>query len=143
METLWRRLPRKTEVESAEVVSWLGGRDSNPDNLLQRQMSYRWTTSQHGRGRVNRAETPIIVGRFAARQARQQDRAAGGWLRPTTRTLPRLHPPGRRNPAMHAVAAEKREDLEQPWADGSAGNGHADRVDERAGLHPARLGYRA
>ena len=25
---------------------WLGGRDSNPDNLLQRQMSYRWTTSQ-------------------------------------------------------------------------------------------------
>jgi hypothetical protein len=26
---------------------WLGGRDSNPDNLLQRQMSYRWTTSQY------------------------------------------------------------------------------------------------
>ena len=29
-------------------MNWLGGRDSNPDNLLQRQMSYRWTTSQHG-----------------------------------------------------------------------------------------------
>ena len=27
-------------------MKWLGGRDSNPDNLLQRQMSYRWTTSQ-------------------------------------------------------------------------------------------------
>ena len=32
-----------------EIV-WLGGRDSNPDNLLQRQMSYRWTTSQYQRG---------------------------------------------------------------------------------------------
>ena len=29
-----------------ELEEWLGGRDSNPDNLLQRQMSYRWTTSQ-------------------------------------------------------------------------------------------------
>ena len=28
------------------LKNWLGGRDSNPDNLLQRQMSYRWTTSQ-------------------------------------------------------------------------------------------------
>jgi hypothetical protein len=25
---------------------WLGGRDSNPDNVLQRHASYRWTTSQ-------------------------------------------------------------------------------------------------
>ena len=29
------------------MSDWLGGRDSNPDNLLQRQMSYRWTTSQY------------------------------------------------------------------------------------------------
>ena len=27
---------------------WLGGRDSNPDNVLQRHASYRWTTSQSG-----------------------------------------------------------------------------------------------
>jgi hypothetical protein len=26
--------------------TWLGGRDSNPDNMLQRHASYRWTTSQ-------------------------------------------------------------------------------------------------
>src|SRR5256885_11754916 len=32
-------------LKTGEIV-WLGGRDSNPDNLLQRQMSYRWTTSQ-------------------------------------------------------------------------------------------------
>src|SRR6266480_5941314 len=37
---------------------WLGGRDSNPDNMLQRHASYRWTTSQFGIPR--RAETPII-----------------------------------------------------------------------------------
>ena len=34
-------------------MKWLGGRDSNPDNLLQRQMSYRWTTSQCQSRRVN------------------------------------------------------------------------------------------
>ena len=37
----------RSEVEVLERDSWLGGRDSNPDNLLQRQMSYRWTTSQY------------------------------------------------------------------------------------------------
>ena len=29
-----------------ETGEWLGGRDSNPDNMLQRHASYRWTTSQ-------------------------------------------------------------------------------------------------
>ena len=29
-------------------MDWLGGRDSNPDNVLQRHASYRWTTSQSG-----------------------------------------------------------------------------------------------
>ena len=38
-------------AESSE--DWLGDRDSNPDNLLQRQMSYRWTTSQCQSRRVN------------------------------------------------------------------------------------------
>ena len=33
-------------AEARVSEGWLGGRDSNPDNLLQRQMSYRWTTSQ-------------------------------------------------------------------------------------------------
>jgi integrase len=39
--------------DDQELEEWLGGRDSNPDNLLQRQMSYRWTTSQCQSRRVN------------------------------------------------------------------------------------------
>ena len=39
--------------DDQELEKWLGGRDSNPDNLLQRQMSYRWTTSQCQSQRVN------------------------------------------------------------------------------------------
>ena len=39
---------------------WLGGRDSNPDTVVQSHVSYRWTTSQHGPDRA--AETPIISG---------------------------------------------------------------------------------
>ena len=35
------------KVEVLEQVNWLGGRDSNPDNMLQRHASYRWTTSQY------------------------------------------------------------------------------------------------
>ena len=33
---------------------WLGGRDSNPDKQSQSLLSYRWTTSQHGRWRHGR-----------------------------------------------------------------------------------------
>ena len=29
-----------------EIRNWLGGRDSNPDNVVQSHVSYRWTTSQ-------------------------------------------------------------------------------------------------
>ena len=36
-------------VEGNENGNWLGGRDSNPDNMLQRHASYRWTTSQLGK----------------------------------------------------------------------------------------------
>jgi hypothetical protein len=31
----------------AEIENWLGGRDSNPDNVVQSHVSYRWTTSQY------------------------------------------------------------------------------------------------
>jgi hypothetical protein len=43
-----RSSDRKQKLSRVMIWSeeWLGGRDSNPDNLLQRQMSYRWTTSQ-------------------------------------------------------------------------------------------------
>jgi hypothetical protein len=33
-------------VERSEVLIWLGGRDSNPDTVVQSHVSYRWTTSQ-------------------------------------------------------------------------------------------------
>jgi hypothetical protein len=38
--------------------NWLGGRDSNPDTVVQSHVSYRWTTSHQGFPR--RAETTII-----------------------------------------------------------------------------------
>ena len=48
------RKPFDMLVEGNENGNWLGGRDSNPDNLLQRQMSYRWTTSQYQPTRATR-----------------------------------------------------------------------------------------
>ena len=44
-----------------EFKNWLGGRDSNPDNMLQRHASYRWTTSQC-QPRAKSQETLIIAG---------------------------------------------------------------------------------
>jgi integrase len=40
----------KTATKSrkeGELADWLGGRDSNPDNVVQSHVSYRWTTSQY------------------------------------------------------------------------------------------------
>ena len=42
---------------------WLGGRDSNPDTMVQSHVSYRWTTSQYQPTRANGQETPIIANR--------------------------------------------------------------------------------
>jgi hypothetical protein len=33
--------------DDQELAAWLGGRDSNPDNVVQSHVSYRWTTSQY------------------------------------------------------------------------------------------------
>ena len=30
----------------ADLKNWLGGRDLNPDTVVQSHVSYRWTTSQ-------------------------------------------------------------------------------------------------
>ena len=42
------------EPDSAKLLKdfavlgiWLGGRDSNPDTVVQSHVSYRWTTSQY------------------------------------------------------------------------------------------------
>ena len=47
----------RREVGALELI-WLGGRDSNPDTVVQSHVSYRWTTSQSGIPR--RAETRSI-----------------------------------------------------------------------------------
>ena len=36
----------ETGSRSGRDGVWLGGRDSNPDTMVQSHVSYRWTTSQ-------------------------------------------------------------------------------------------------
>ena len=50
---------------------WLGGRDSNPDTVVQSHVSYRWTTSQYRRGAEDRRETLSIFNTKGAHQARR------------------------------------------------------------------------
>ena len=45
--------PSKTgtkALEDGELEDWLGGRDSNPDTMVQSHVSYRWTTSHQEGG---------------------------------------------------------------------------------------------
>jgi hypothetical protein len=49
---------------------WLGGRDSNPDTVVQSHVSYRWTTSQYQTARQVLRELPIIASPHLDRQAR-------------------------------------------------------------------------
>ena len=48
--TNWRHCGDAVEPggkgEWLEQVKWLGGRDSNPDTVVQSHVSYRWMTSQ-------------------------------------------------------------------------------------------------
>ena len=39
--------PRGTKSLTGMELGWLGGRDSNPDTVVQSHVSYRWTTSQY------------------------------------------------------------------------------------------------
>jgi hypothetical protein len=73
------------EFEDVNLESWLGGRDSNPDTVVQSHVSYRWTTSQYqprwSRGSENDA-TLRAVGRFtstASRTARLRALRAAGF----------------------------------------------------------------
>ena len=59
-----------TNVAQIGWKVWLGGRDSNPDNLLQSQVSYRWTTSQCQSG-AEAGELPIIAVPKLDRQAQR------------------------------------------------------------------------
>ena len=52
-------------------MGWLGGRDSNPDTVVQSHVSYRWTTSQYRGGAADRRETLSILNTKGAYQARR------------------------------------------------------------------------
>ena len=38
--------PASPDLAWVQSEGWLGGRDSNPDTVVQSHVSYRWTTSQ-------------------------------------------------------------------------------------------------
>ena len=68
--------------EAASEV-WLGGRDSNPDTVVQSHVSYRWTTSQCQSRRFEAARTSDYSrsdtsGKRAIRKGRA---TTGGWPR--------------------------------------------------------------
>jgi hypothetical protein len=44
-----------------DLEAWLGGRDSNPDTVVQSHVSYRWTTSQCSLRAALRRELSIIA----------------------------------------------------------------------------------
>ena len=97
-----RSWPRRSSAKPSEV--WLGGRDSNPDNLLQRQMSYRWTTSQYLWPRSGEAETLIISG-------------GGAWPSRWQTRRPALHRSTCRSPSALAPAAPHAGPQKSPRAD--------------------------
>jgi hypothetical protein len=49
--------------------SWLGGRDSNPDTVVQSHVSYRWTTSQYQSRLLAAQELLILANPNLDRQA--------------------------------------------------------------------------
>ena len=65
-------LHRETAANSEDekdLDDWLGGRDSNPDTVVQSHVSYRWTTSQCWL-RATPQEPSIIAARKICRQLR-------------------------------------------------------------------------
>src|SRR5207253_3717362 len=76
-----RKLAKRLMI-LAERKSWLGGRDSNPDNVVQSHVSYRWTTSQYQPCLTG--ELAIIANRKPDRQAR---RLALGRCRPMSPSI--------------------------------------------------------
>src|SRR5207247_6952850 len=70
-------------VEGNQTGDWLGGRDSNPDTVVQSHVSYRWTTSQCQSRRFEAARTSDYSrsdtsGKRAIRKGRA---TTGGWPR--------------------------------------------------------------
>ena len=44
-------------TNGARRGEWLGGRDSNPDTMVQSHVSYRWTTSQQDVGTASLSDS--------------------------------------------------------------------------------------
>ena len=62
--------PSRSWLALQASEGWLGGRDSNPDTVVQSHVSYRWTTSQYRRGAGDRCETLSIFNTKGTHQAR-------------------------------------------------------------------------
>src|SRR5262245_62816260 len=60
---LWEvtRQPRRSSLSIQVSEVWLGGRDSNPDTVVQSHVSYRWTTSQCREVATRGCETSILA----------------------------------------------------------------------------------
>src|SRR5262245_59513979 len=52
-----------------KMTCWLGGRDSNPDTVVQSHVSYRWTTSQYQSRLLTTQELLILANPNLDRQA--------------------------------------------------------------------------
>jgi site-specific recombinase XerC len=63
-----RRQKQRKVLNTKNLSAWLGGRDSNPDTVVQSHVSYRWTTSQYPPTRAMKQELLIIANPKADRQ---------------------------------------------------------------------------
>src|SRR5205814_2477167 len=61
----------RSQIISDCSLVWLGGRDSNPDTVVQSHVSYRWTTSQCQSRTVERRELAIIANPNWSEQVRR------------------------------------------------------------------------
>src|SRR5205814_4055455 len=73
----------RSQIISDCSLVWLGGRDSNPDTVVQSHVSYRWTTSQCQSRRFEAARTcdysrSDTSGKRTIRKGRA---TTGGWPR--------------------------------------------------------------
>src|SRR5262245_5833397 len=70
---------------SMSTAVWLGGRDSNPDSMVQSHVSYRWTTSQwrgtgslsNGRRQVKSTENGATEAQRSQREGKERVRSRG------------------------------------------------------------------
>jgi hypothetical protein len=72
---------------------WLGGRDSNPDTVVQSHVSYRWTTSQYGREPLSRNSN--YIGRLARTASNDPRRTSSATHALTVTLSPETRDPAR------------------------------------------------